>query len=555
MVRPIGENQQRSLIVQHGLDKTGDEKPTPQLGDTLTRRAERIYVQTQYVRTLMGNAHDNPWRFGTSVVAVLAGASQLYSGNYVWGGIEAGLGVKELISQCTTGPSDSLQKLLSDIGADVGMIQTLEEGQQKSYQIVEDNLKFIGNELNTLFSKLAQIKELDARNLSEIQVQKNEALQKGLKAKLAFSEVLQLFEDCKKSFEASKTTYGKCQQHFIAIQKLAKDDSPEIPLSEKLNTMVITARQAQQDCQLGKQELDIAEKLFSTALTKLHEAVSLKDEAIEMVTQAVQKAEDTLKAGVEIAAHTKKCEETVQDTQRKLVEVKECSDDIMRLLKEMLLEVKRAKNEAAKKLDPSDVAVGIATAMALTNPLGYIYAFTTGMVTTYAWHNGTTISDVSKRIYSFVFKTPQTPVTPMAEHELIRASMSPISTGYWGWAKGYGSGTAGVLEVNLGKNEVLQLPYNLDDSEYPICKEVLCTFFNTLMEKINDKSLDPKRCKDILQEMETMKISRVPKVPEGVQIASERIKPPINGVIRQTQGAWGLVKSVKKLCGQLQTVS
>src|SRR5665213_2635046 len=81
----------RSLILDFGLQKAQAkqaEKPdVAKLGGTLLERAESIYEQTKWARTLAVNAYNNPSRLGCSTVTLTVGLTNMYSGNLISGGL------------------------------------------------------------------------------------------------------------------------------------------------------------------------------------------------------------------------------------------------------------------------------------------------------------------------------------------------------------------------------------------------------------------------------------------------------------------------------------
>lgn len=541
-VDPSDNPLTRSIIEEFGLRRRQvtqvDSKTTSQLGGTLLQRAEDIYVQTKYVRTLVGNAKDNPARFGCSVFALASGLASLYSGDLISGGFATVLGAKELYNQCTDGGSCNLQKLLNDINADVDMVRSLEEGQQKSYQLIEDNLSLISGDVDTLYAKLDQIRDLNVEGMGVLDGAKKRAYQKGLEAKEAYREALRLFKDSKELFSSSKEVYARCASYFSLIKDLANDEDMQTPLIDKVSALVQTAEKASAECADGKQKLDDADAKFSEAMAALSKAVGLKDQAIEMISRTVQSAQDTLKAGMEKAVYTKECKERIQATQQELNEIKERSDDIMRLLDEMSEDVKKAKAEAAKKLDPSDVVVGVGAGVMFSS-LGTFSALALGVTAAYAWHNGSTIADTTKKVYNYFFGTPLPPPDPMRTDEVIRVNLNQQSSGYYGWMKGRASYTYGSVDVNFGGGDIHQLRFDLNQRDYPISKEDLFTFYSSMMVKLGDGRLKPERCKEILGQLESSVVSR------------GGLNPNVKGLIKERQAANGLVKALHQYCDKL----
>ncbi len=530
IVRDFGLGQQAS---------SNSPKNARQLGAALLDRTEQIFIQSKAVRTLLSNGYENPTRLGSSVIALAAGLARVYSGDFIFGPIAAATGAKEIYNQCTTGDPTTLQRLLNDINADVDMIRTLEEGQQQSYKAIEENLGLIHGEVNTLYSKLNEMKELNAQGLAAIVEGQSLALQKGDEAKKAYREALQLFTEAKSSFASSKETYQKCAEYFVRIQEIAKDDKSDIPVIEKINALVAEAERASLDCQKGKNTLDEADEKFSAAMKALTKASSLKDEALELVSKTVQNAEDVLQAGREKADYTKACSAKIDAAQKELQEVRERSDDILQLLGEMSTDVKKAKAEAQNKLNPSDVVVGVGAGVALTTLGTPITAVALGVTAAYAWHNGTTISDTTKKVYNYFFGAPLPPPQPMEKGQSMRFHLDEKSSGYYGWMRGRQSYTYGSVDINLG-DEIAQFRFDLNQTDYPICKEDLFTLYTKMFEKLRDKTLSPQGCKAVLAQLEKVTIDR------------GRLHAATLGLIKSTQAAYGLARAIIKLCNKME---
>lgn len=510
-----------------------------QMGSTVLDRAEQIFHQTKALRNLASNAYENPTRFGCSVFAFIAGLTQIYSGDVVSGSIATLIGAKEVYNQSGSGNTLALQRLLNDINADVDMIRTLEEGQQQSYKAVQENLNLIKSDVDVLYKNLDEIGNLNDQGIKSIEESKRRAYEKGVAAKEAYRRALSLFSEAKDAFSSSKEIYEKCARSFILIQGIAKDEGSEKSILEKVNELVEVANQASGNCAKGKKELDIADEKFSLAMQALSEASNLKDEASGMISKTVQNAEDTLRAGIEKAQYTQECSQRIKATQNELEDIKERSNDVMYLLNEMSTEVKKAKIEAQKKLDPSDLVVGIGTGVALSS-LGTFSALAAGVTAAYAWHNGTTIADTTKKVYNYFFGIPLPAPEAMREDQLIRVNMDEKSSGYYGgWVKGRPSYTYGSLDVKLGK-EIVQFRFDLNQRDYPVSKEDLFTLFSKMFAKLEDKSISSSDSEKILHQLETVSLSR------------GGLYDPVRGLVKNSQAAFGLVKALRKYCEKLK---
>lgn len=207
--------------------------------------------------------------------------------------------------------------------------------------------------------------------------------------------------------------------------------------------------------------------------------------------------------------------------------------DIMELFKEMAEEVKNAKQEASKKLDPFAVVVGVGTGI-LSSSFGTFSAFAVGVAAAYAWQNGSAIVNTAKKVYESILEAPVLSPLPPNRDECILINKTPISRNWW---KKESSHSEGNLDVNFG-NEVMTFRFNLNDSEYPISKEDLLTLYTIMCRKLENKTLDPQRCKNILFQMETV------SVPFDDRSS-------VMGLLKRKQKAYGLVRALNIHCDRL----
>lgn len=533
----------RSLIT--GLDQQSNckvfSKDTKQLGQTLLEKAELIYGQTQTLRNLASQVKRQPGRLGCSVACLVTGLSTLYSGE-VSGVVPTVLGAKELYNLSHRKETTTLQKLLNEIHADVDMVKMIEEGQQKSYEMIDANLSLIKKDVTTLYDQLDQIKELNTNGLESLTKEKHLAYEQGVRAKQAYQQAIDLFFEAKSVFGNSKEVYGKCAQYFRSIQEIATQEGQDVSIQERLDSLLKIVEVANKECLQGKQQLDQADQKLMDAMKAFARAITLKDQAITLMARTVQSAEDTFHLNLEKAQYTKDCQRRVEETKKQLEEVKEKSEDVMRLLDEMAVDVKRAKVEAANKLDPSDVVVGIGAGVVLAPVLGSVSAIATGVTAAYAWHNGTSIAKTTQKVFNYFRGTSNPAPQPMANEEILQVHFQERSSGYFGaWIKRRGSFTLGTIPINLGNGHIQELPFDLNQKDYPVAKEHLFSLYKTLFTKTKEGSLSPARCKDILDKL------------ENVQLDRGGLHPSTKGVIRRNQAAYGLTKALLKLCNKMES--
>lgn len=525
--------------LQKGTAKFWDERsvaPVPQLGDTLCDRAEKIYSQTKALRTFVQNTASNPMRAGCSIVALLTGVSSLWAGDIFTGAIATTCGAKELWNLYGSEASTDLQRLLNDINADAGMIQTLEEANRKSYQTVNTNLDLISEDVRTLQSQLSEISAINSNGLLQVVAKKEEAKHYNSEANKTYGAAAQLFVAAKQKLGQAEGYYDQCGKVFSEIEKIAKNDDPDVTLEEKIESLIQTSRKASQNCKAGKAMLDASSEDLCNALKLLKEANRLKDQATAACASATQMAEDTLHAGMEKAKYTGECQQRIKATQDEMKKIQKRSDQIMELIEELKADVVAAKREAAGKFSMADMAVGIGVAAMVVPPAGIIYGAATGISAMYAFRNSETISWAAKKVYNWAMGVPTPVANPMEDKELTRVSFNESSSGYWGYfVQRRASVTVGTLQINLGNGEEMALPFNLNNKDM-IAKEGLLNLFQVINERVTQGKMPPQRCLEIIQQLETLKISR------------GQLHPDVNGLIKSKSPTYAIVSLLKETC-------
>lgn len=513
-----------------------DVATTPQLGDTLCDRAEKIYHQTTALRTFVQNTASNPMRAGCSILTLLTGLTSLWAGDLVTGAIATTCGAKELWNLSSPEASTNLQRLLNDINADVGMIQTLEEANRKSYETVNSNLELISQGVQTLQSQLSDISSINSNGLQQVEAKKEEAISFNSQATSTYAAASELFAAAKQKLSQAQSFYGECGEVFEEIEKIAKNDDPDMTLEEKIERLIKTSRTASENCKSGKAMLVASSEDLEHAMELLKQANTLKDQATAAYASANQMAEDTLHAGIEKAKYTGECQEKIKATQDEMARIQRRSDQIMKLIDELKADVVEAKREAAGKFSMGDVAVGIGVAAVVVPPAGIIYGAATAVSAMYAFRNSETISWAASKVYSWAMGIPTPVPNPMKDDELTRISFKESSSGYWGYfVQRRASTTVGTLQVNLGGGEEFALPFNLNDKD-KIAKEGLLNLFQVLNQKVTQGQMTPQKCLQILNQLETMNIER------------GALHPQVHGLIKQTSPTYAIVTLLRETC-------
>jgi hypothetical protein len=521
-----------SINATPNLVATREEGSSRRVGSSLLARVDQTYQQTIMVRNLVNNIRTEPMRIGTSLLTMLSGFDSLYRGDIATGVLTASVGAKEFYNLSTTAPGSTLERALSDLSADVGMLQSIEEAQLQSYSFIEQCLGQISLSNQMLQSRLEQVERINTEGVEEIERDVNSARAALTMASSKYSSALSDFNEAKTLFERSKEHYDSCKLFFERIKALAEDTSREQPLSERLEALVNVSTLALEVCQNGKKDLDRAGDKFDAALVNFNSASSLKDSAIGLFFQTAQKAQERYQSGIQLAQVKHTSEEVISQAQSELEMVKRRCDVTLTLLDEMADEVRTAKVEAGKKLDPSDLVMGVITGIGASSALalGPVAAGVAGVAAAYAWHNGTTISDTLRRASNYLSNVPIAPQRPMVLESYVRINFDEQSSGYYnGLVRGRQSYTTGHVDINLGNGNVIQYRFDLNQSKYPISKEDLFDLYRILVSNLRNGKITGERCKEILEHLKNDDIPR-----NGM--------PTVQGFIKKETAAYNLVK-------------
>lgn len=520
-----------------------DVDTRPQLGNTLCDRAEKIYHQTKTLRAFVQNTASNPMRTGCSIVSLVCGVTSLCSGDLITGAIATTAGAKELWNLTRTANPTDLQRLLNDINADVGMIQTLEEANRESYKTVDANLDLIKGGIEALQSQLSQIEQINDQGLKKIAEKKSEAASLNIQALQAYNAAAQLFEKAQDKLTQSQEHYGNCGAVFEQIAKIAKNESPDLTLEEKIEQLIETSSIASENCKSGKMLLDISAQHLHEALERLKDANAFKDQATALSSAVIQLAEDALQSGKEKAMYTQNCQQQIDAAKDEMKRIQARSNQIMKLIEELKEDVVEAKQEAAGKFSMSDVAVGVGIAATMVPAAGILYGAATGVSAMYAFRNSETLSSGAKKVYNWYYGIKEPQPVPMQPDELTRLQFNETSSGYWGWMRGRSSQTVGKIQINFG-NESVSIPFNLNQRDR-IAKEDLLDLFQMMNAKVSNGTLDPDRCVKILDQLETLDVGI-----HGNELGRPQTQwnGPANGLIRRSSAAYAIVTLLRETC-------
>lgn len=507
-------------------------------GTTLLNRAETIFNKTKELRSFVQSASAHPMRAGCSIVSLLVGLGSLLTGDLFSGTVATICGAKELWNLSHPDSIAGLERLFNDIHADVGMIHTLEEANQESCRTVQSNLGLISQGVTTLHNQLDSIAKINADGLSNVQNKKTEALEQNAAAITEYEKATKLFQSAQEKLTQSQTQYGQCGQFFTTIDRLAKNEDPNVTVQEKIDALLQAAGSASEACRTGKTLLDTAALDLAYALDALQRADTLKDRATTAFAQATQMAEDALQAGAERTAYTHECQQTIEATQQEMSRIQLRSQQIISLILDLRDDINAAKAEAQGRFGLTEVSAGIAVAAVMVPPLGLTYGAITGFSAMFAVRNTPTISSAASAVYNYVMGIEVPLPEPMQESELIRAEFSETSSGYWGYyVKRTPSTTVGTIQVNLGRNHVIALPFNLNQRD-KIAKADLLGLFHVLTLSVTNGSLTPLRCLEILNQLETITMDRGP------------LNSAQRGFICTTSSTYAIITMLRETCQQ-----
>jgi hypothetical protein len=170
-----------SNSVQNFLSDTplaeGREK-IKNIGARVCQATSTVYLTARVVHHVCKETVNSPGRVATMLTAGAVGINSLWKGDIITGGICATAAYCEAKNVFGTKNNKSeVARLINDARSGIDMIETLEEENKKSFEIIDFNLDLVSQNMMQLTTQLNGIQALAAQNCQELEVQKNIVVQ------------------------------------------------------------------------------------------------------------------------------------------------------------------------------------------------------------------------------------------------------------------------------------------------------------------------------------------------------------------------------------------
>lgn len=438
---------------------------------------------------------------------VLAGLGNLTQGNVISGTTMTVTGAREVYSIFKAADNtQEIARLLNDASAGVKMIQTLEEANSQSFNLVKSNLTMVKQNVKSLKSQLEKIEAVAAAGSAEVNQKKAEATKLYREAEELYKESYAHFKTCKKRFNKSNELFSKALVNFAPLYAAAH--STEGDPKARLSQFIKLAQNIQRQCEAGQKVLGDGSKILDSALEKLNEAVAKQSLAAEKTGEAIESAQAHLQLIQAKAANKQLTEDSEKKINEMFGEIKQIerrNADKGNLLNKVQSNVKEANERANEALTSFEAAVG----GGLGGLWGGAVAGAPGAIAgAYAgakiMHNRRAIGS---KIFDWAFsvKNESKPVMPSTLG--INFSFDKYSSGILGRILQKQSWTVGQIAVNLGNNEYMQLKFDLSAKDH-VGDNDLFNLQNRMMEKLKNGEITHRDCLKIINELKTSEICR-----------------------------------------------
>lgn len=504
-----------SLISLDALDK-----PLIILPRDFIDRTEQIYRRVQQLQTAFQKAAAQPGRTGCAAISLSVGISHLLSGDIWTGGAITLIAASELKNVFCADENPDLRRLFNRMSADVEAIESLQKANTDSCTFVQGYLEKANAEVSSLHEQLKSISAIHEEGQMAIAEKKQKAVRLNQQATKAYEEALSFFDKTKKEITFSQQQYARCEAFFREIQEITTEENASRLSQDQVSVLFCAARDTCGACAEGKSSLDRSALHFSQALTKLQEASKLKEEASKAESEAVKIAEEAIASAGAQAVLKDTSLENIEAAQKEMKKIQERNGQITEILEELREDVLVARTEAEARWSMPEITLSVGTAVCLTAPssfMGALGLMALAASTGYAYRNRAQITSAVCGIYRTVMGIPEAKLEPMKLDKPASIAFSNTSSGLWGhYIQGRSSTTVGTATLKLGKDEIMTLPFNLNDSKDPIDRLALLKLFGKLSTGLQERTLDVKECLEILHELESKKLNRGGSIQVGL---------------------------------------
>lgn len=513
----------REIIV--GPGSLAPQRLESRAGNMVTNKLENLVVSAAALKALAEAASRAP-RAITAITTIGAGASYSIAGNLIVGVPLSIIGLAELVTTATQGPSVNIRNILQDSRASLDMVKLLSQANQESYLVVDSNLVQIEKQVGQLNKRMEEIRSIATQENREIEEQKN-------KATALFTKANELFAAAEKEFAQTRLLMDKAQKKFVNVSSyidslldIVKSDRGDLPgRLAKCERMAIITKNT---CNDGVDAQNEAMASLTKALDLLNLAQEKQTQAFEEAGKAQQMSTDALTMIAAKAEADQRTAVLVQQTRVEMDVMNQRGKDMDNLVEDLHTNMNVLEENAPNPLTwmMGGAVLSGAAAVALHPIAGP--ALVVGGI---AAANGSTLLGL-KPSADFSVKPLQTPAK--AGEKLVSCQFAKKSTGLWGRFQNRQSWTVGTVSIKAGDEEII-MPFDANAKGSKIAPRHMLELLKTLRNKVKYGEITAETCLSIIRELEIINIDRSGGGKDNLVGLIPVRSPYFNELVRQCQ--------------------
>lgn len=501
--------KEKAELEQKSLIKRNASQMAP--GTTYYARAKTLYQATCLMQKAFDEAKNNGTRYVTAGVCLAGGLANLLAGNLVFGGIEMAAAVIEFKKMLSAQNVD-ITKIFSDIQGSVDMIKTLEEANQKSYDVIDSNLDLANEGLKEINKRMEKIDQISDLGMQDVEQAKAKAIKASNLSKAQYAQAYTKLTQSQKLMGKAMAEYEASLAAFqIALNRATNSESQD------LNTTLVIlkgcAKIALDKGESAQKKLAQAYALQTEGLNELKEANKKGNESAELYGEACAKAQKAL-FEINLQAEKEKGEATqnyLANAKREVFKVKNRGEKIKQLADLVNEDAEEGKKAAQNKgFGYASILLGGIPGAAIGGAIGANIGGAVGLAAgTKAFHERKSLlSWFGQKLFGVEQKAPE--VVYQSTNKAVSFAFDAESTGSFGVLRGKSSKTKGTLTLKLGLDaSPYQIEVNFNNKGgYAITKSELFKLQKTLLDRLEMQQITKKQAKFIIEQIETIQITR-----------------------------------------------
>ncbi|WP_068466479.1 hypothetical protein [Candidatus Protochlamydia phocaeensis] len=515
-----GFSLSKSASANPGLQSGQGIQDKQIVGSQICNTIKNVAIAAVALKNATEFASHRGMRFLTAGTTLATGLSSLYTGNIMTGLTFTAIGAKEMYNMFGTNYDESeVKRLIGDTQAGIKMIQTLEEANGKSYEIVNGNLGIVNTNLQELKSRMENIRSLAVEGSQKLEEQKTKTTKLYQEAEALFLKAQVSFADSKESINQSDNLFEKALKRFSKVIDIAQEEVSELNAEEKVNLFATEAKDAYEEClaarsvlQQSGQSLDEGMKILEQAISKYNEAsmeAGKTDELAKHELEAIAREADTQKIEEET-------QEKIDEMQSELNLIKARHQDKALLLEAASEDLEEAQQLLDQQWGTFSIIVGGGLGAlgggAMFGGLGTVGGIAVGAKLVHERH----------KIGEFIFGADPEPAPQATPKNPVQFEFNAHSTGFWGrFIEKRQSYTAGKVSVDVGNGEQMSVKFNLNDKS-KISKKDLEKVASRLLNNLRDNKVSAEHCLKVIDQLQNMYVERDKKHKASIGFVSQK---------------------------------